>query len=796
MLKDVFFAFRMLRKSPVFTIAAILTLMLGIGANTAIFSVTYHVLGDLPYPDSDRLVKLYTPDLERGIRWNPSLPDLLDIRDQANGLEALEAFRYRGALVDGDPESRASVVHSTSGFLNLLGAQAQKGRLFSREDWDAESPPAAVLSYQFWVSRYGGDDEAIGEVIRLNDTPYTIVGVAEPITGPLLRRHDVFIPWLIEQDRQRTSRGLRGGINAMGKLEQDVSLAQAQAELDVIGEELRRQYPQTSGKLAPEYVSLYEEVVGEAQPTLLALTGASVLILLIAVANIANLMLARGSRRQAELAIRSALGAGRLRLARLLLSEALLLSLVGGGAGLVAAWFLINAFVGNSPIHVPRLEEVGVDTQVILTSLTVSILSGLLFGLAPLLFLNNASGPQGLKDGGRQAGSKGLRSQSALAVVQVALSLILLTGSGLMVRSFMALQGVPLGIDFRQIVVLGSGSLRVGNFSDRPQRLQTVNRILENIQAAPGVESATVTSQAPLTGGWGANDVTVLTGPRRGASASPDLVGVAPNFFEFFTSTAQQGRTFTAQDGDFADSMVVADAKLAEQLWPGQSAVGQKLSFAENEAEVIGVVEPIRYGDLAEEIRPKLYTLLQHSSSAFGDTFLVRHRGDPEPIIEMLRNRVKEVDPTYRISQLQPLQAFYEKWLVKPRFYLLLLGGLGLLALAVAVVGVYGIMAYSVNRRISEIGIRMALGARRSNIFKLFYRRTALHLALGLTLGLLGALWLTRYLEALLFQTEPTDLVALVSTAALLAAAATMAVLLPVRRAVRINPARTLRDEG
>ncbi|HSR68321.1 MAG TPA: ADOP family duplicated permease [Acidobacteriota bacterium] len=793
MLNDFSFALRMLRKSPLFTFAAVLTLTLGIGANTAIFSITHEVLGDLPYPDYERLVRLYTPDLEHRYRLDPSLPDLLDIRDRATRLEAIEAFYTRVAPL-GDDGQRAVTVHSSSGFLSLIGARAHRGRLLSQSDWDANAPAAAVLSFEFWVSRYGGDDEAVGQVIGIGDRQYTIVGVAEPVMGPLLRRHDIFVPWSMEAQRASASRGARGGIRTLGKLGQGVSLSQAQAQLRVIGEELAQDYPESSGGVRPELVSLYDEIVGEAEPSLLALSGASLLILLIAVANIANLMLARGSRRRREMSIRSALGAGRLRLARLLLSEALLLSIFGGLAGLGAAWFLVKTFVASTPIHVPRLNEVGVDLEVILASLGVSILSGLLFGLAPLIFVRQVTSARGLSGSGSAADPGRLRGQSGLAVAQLALSLILLTGSGLMVRSFLALQSVPVGIDYEQIVVLSSGSLSVGHFPDRNQQLDQFNRILEGIEALPGVEAVTLTSQAPLSSSALAEDIEVLTGSNKGSSISCELIGVTGDFFQFFGSSALQGRLFRPQDRDFADSMVVVDSKLAERLWPEQPAVGQRLDFRGSEGEVIGVVEPIRYGDLAADFRPKMYTLQQHSRSAFGGTFLIRHQGDPEPVLAAVRSRVEEIDPSFRIAYLQPLEAFYQQWLVRPRFFLLLLGGLGVLALIVASVGVYGVMSYSVSRRLNEIGIRMALGARRANIFKLFYRTTAFQLAIGLTLGLLGALWLTPFLESLLFQIRPGDPLALLSTALVLSLAATLAILIPVRRAVRVDPARTLRE--
>ncbi len=813
--QDVRFTWRGLRRNPGFTAAAALTLAIAIGANTAIFSVVHGVLlRPLPYPHADRLVRIYSTHPERGGRGSNSIPDYLDWKQRSTLLEIVEGFRRRIAFVDGDPMQRVSVVESTPAFLDLMGARPVLGRVFQAEDIRADAAPVAVLTYELWMSRFGGDPGILGQAVHLGEptlslrgglieTPYTVIGVAGSVRGPLVDalqtsgQVQMFLPWVVETDPGREHR-TSWTLTVVARMREGVTLAQVQAELDSIGAAVRDEYPDSHLPVADP---LYETTVTRVRPTLLALFGATGLILLIAVSNIANLLLARGSTRRAEIAIRAAVGATRGRLVRLLLTESLVLSMLGGIGGIALAYAALRTLRSLSPVWIPRLQEIDLDGTVLSVSLAVTIASGMLFGLAPALLLRRTLAVTGRRESGAPEIDRGWL-RSTLVVIQLALSLVLLTGSGLMTRSVLALQGVPIGIDYRQIVTFGLGPGGSGFMLGRlgptvAPRLQQYRDALEHVRAIPGVRAATLTSQAPLTGSSGSDDIELLSGMRIGHKQRVDLVGVTEDFFTFFGSRAVAGRLFEPADARRADNVVVVDAEVAKVLWPDERAVGQRVRVFNVDSEVIGVVEPIRYGSLTTEMRPKLFVPFTRSGavSILGGTVLVRHDGDPEPILAAIDSRLKEIDESLRPFDAQSLEALYDQYLREPRFYLFLLGVLGGLGLAVAAVGVYGVVAYSVARRTGEIGIRLALGARRLHIIGLFCRRTMALVACGVGAGLVGSMWLARDIEGLLFQVESTDPVAIGSMAGLLAATALVATLVPTRRALRIDPAATLRSE-
>ncbi len=821
LMQDLRYACRILTRSPGFAIAVVLTLALAIGANTAIFSAVHGVLiRPLPYPDADRLVRIYTVRGEGEFRDESTIPDYLDWKRRATSFDAMEGFRRDWPVVDGDPDLHIPVVSATPELLDLIGARAALGRLIGDDDIRADAPQVVVLSHEFWTSRFGADPDIVGQSIRLGEARpvfsggiiseeidfavYTVIGVAAPIGGPLPRiggplpgTVQAMVPWVIETDPLRENRN-NWILPIVARLRPGVSVAEAQAELDRIRADLLEEQPE-AGSSIPVAVSLHDATVAAARPGLIALFGATGLILLIAVSNIANILLARGSVRQPELSMRSALGASRLRLARFLLTESVLLSLLGGIGGVVLGYAGVRALVSLEPAWIPRLQEIALDGTVLAAALGIAIASGLLFGLVPVLFLREVPMWRGGAAGGEPTGGRGW-FRSGLIVSQIALSFVLLAGSGLMIRSFLALRGVPIGIDSDQIVTftLGGGGFSIGPSGPaRVARVQQYREALDHVRAIPGVRDATLTSQPPLTGSSGSISIDIVSGVRNGETLSRiDLVGVTENFFEFFGNTPIAGRLFEPADAARADSVVV-DAKMAAIIWPDEPAVGQRVRFYNNESEVIGVVEPIRYGDLVQEKRGKLFHLIDHPGGGmFGSAALVRHDGESEPILAQIETRLNEVaDDSLSPADLQPLRALYDGYLREPRFYVLLFGGLGFLGLAVAAVGVYGVIAYSVEQRTHEIGVRMALGAGRLQIAGLFCLRTMFLMGLGIGGGLLGAAWLTRYLESLLFEIEPADPVAWVSVATLLAATAVAATLVPMRQALSVDPAATLRPE-
>jgi len=456
--------------------------------------------------------------------------------------------------------------------------------------------------------------------------------------------------------------------------------------------------------------------------------------------------------------------------------------------------------VSLEPAWIPRLAEISMDGTVLATTLAASLSSGLVFGMAPVLLHSNAAMWRGGTVGGEPEGGRG-RLRSGLIVAQIALSLVLLAGAGLMIRSFLALQGVPVGIDYEQTISFSLGPryfLLSPSGSGRVARLQQYRDALAYARAIPGVRDATLTSQPPLTTSGGSISVDIMSGLRSGETHSRvGVIAVERNFFGFFQREATEGRLFEPADAFRADSVAVVDSNMAAAIWPNESAVGQRVRFYGTVSEVVGVVEPIRYSELAGDMIPKLFHLMDRAGGGmFGSTALVRHDGDPEPIMAAIEARLREqADEAVAPTDLQPLAALYDQFLREPRFYALLFGGLGLLALAVAAVGVYGVIAYSVEQRTGEIGIRVALGAGRVRLLMLFCRQTIVLVLLGMGVGTLGAVWLTRYLESLLFETEPVDAATFVGMAALLAATAVAATLIPMRRVFRIDPAATLRGD-
>ncbi len=821
-MQDLRYACRVLTRNPGFAIAVVLTLALAIGANTAIFSAVHGVLiRPLPYPDADRLVRIYTVQTEGGNRSASAIPDYLDWKQLATSFEAMEGIRQRELIMDGDPVLRIPVISGTPELLALIGARAALGRMIGDDDIRADAPQVVVLSHEFWTSRFGADPDVVGRSIRLGAARlvssggllteeidfavYTVIGVAAPIGGPLQRINrplpgtvQAIVPWVIETEPRRDIRRI-AILPIVARLRPGVSVAEAQAELDRIRADLREERPEARSPI-PVAVSLHDATVAAARPALIALLGATGLILLIAVGNIANILLARGSVRQPELSMRSALGASRLRLARFLLTESVLLSLLGGIGGVVLGYAGIRALVSLEPVWIPGIEEIALDGTVLTAALGIAIASGLLFGLAPVLFLREVPMWKGGAGGGEPASGRGW-FRNGLIVSQIALSFVLLAGSGLMIRSFLALRGVPIGFDPEQIVTfsLGRANILMGPSGPaRVARVQQFREALEQVRAIPGVRGATLTSQAPLTRSAVGSSIEIISGLRRGETHSfVEMVGVTEDFFEFFRSTPIAGRLFESADASRAGSVVVVDADMAAIIWPDEAAVGQRVRFYDNESEVIGVVEPIRYGDLVQEKRGKLFHLIDHPGGGmFGSAALVRHDGESEPILAQIETRLNEVaDDSLSPADLQPLRALYDGYLREPRFYVLLFGGLGFLGLAVAAVGVYGVIAYSVEQRTHEIGVRMALGAGRLQIAGLFCLRTMFLMGLGMGGGLLGAAWLSRYLESLLFEIEPADPVAWVSVATLLAATAVAATLVPIRRALSVDPAATLRHE-
>ncbi len=818
LLREFRYAFRRIAKDKAQTATIVATLALTIGANTAIYSAVHGILiRPLPYPEPERLVRVHTsryhPLEDREYGDESSIPDFRDWKGNTATFAAMEGIRHIWLVDDSESPADVSAVRVTPGFLALVGARAQSGRLLASMDLRPGAPPVAVLTHAYWMSRYGGDDRVVGQSIRLGEpraesdggvfrypidyAVYTVIGVAAPLSGPLTEDLEVFVPWNMETDPLRENRNTFH-LPIVGQLRPGVSVEEAQAELDRIRADLNREQS-GAGVSAPLVESLHDRTVAEVRPALLVLQGATALLLLIAVTNVANVLLLRGSSRKSQLLVDAALGANRWRLAGGHVAESIILSVAGALAGLGVAHVCLRTLRAVSPGWIPRLDEVALDGAVLSVTFLVAAGCGLLLALAPMVGLRRNL----MWKGGSVATAGGARHRrllNGLVVAQVTLSFVLLVGTGLMLRSFVALRGVPIGIDPRQVVTFsfGPGSITAGPSGPaRSRMLQQYREASEHLAEIPDVRGVTLTSQAPLEGSAVAVSVEILTGLRQGETTSPvELVAVAENFFEFVGSQVVAGRLFLESDAARASDVVVVDSELARVMWPAESPLGQRVRIYGQDSEVIGVVEPIRYAGLEDELRPKLYHPLERAGGgAFGTTGLVRHDGGAQAMISRIEARLATLGDDVAPVDPRPLEAVYDEYLSEPRFYVWLSTALGLLALTVAGVGVYGVTASVVAERKNEFALRMALGGAWFQIVRSFYRRHAVLLVLGLGLGLLGAAWLTRYLRGLLFEIQPADSTAWIATAIVLSLATLVAASIPLTRALRVDPAAHLHRE-
>ncbi len=813
LLREFRYASRRLATDRAQTATIVATLALAIGANTAIYSAVHGILiRPLPYPEPERLVRVQTVVEGRETPGRSTVPDFLDWKRNATTFDSMEGSRLRRWLDDNQPPAEVMALGVTPEYLDLVGARAQAGRLLAPSDMSPGAPPVVVLTHAFWMRRYGGDDEVVGQSVRFGEprgafeggiveyeidfAVYTVVGVARPLDGPLTADVDGFVPWIIETDRWRENR-TNWSLPVIGRLRTGVSIDDTQRDLDRIRAGLSREQSGDAVSI-PIVEGLQDELVAEARPALLLLQGATALFLLIAISNIANVLLLRGSSRQSRLSVQAALGASRWRLACANIAESVMLALLGALGGVGVAYVSLRTLLVIAPQRIPRLDAIALDGAVLTVTLAVAFGSGLLIGLLPVVLLRRMlvwrGGAVGLT-----GGLRGRRVRAGLLAVQIGLSFVLLVGTGLMLRSFVALRGVPIGIDTDQVVTfsLGRGGFLLGpSGPGRIRALQEYRNALERVGGIPEVRAVTLTSQPPLTGSAGSTSVEILTGSRRGEEqAAVEIVAVAENFFEFAGSRTVAGRPFGESDAVRADDVVVVDAELARLVWPDEPAVGQRIRFFGHESEVIGVVEPIRYAALQAEFRPKLFHPLGRDGGVFGSTVLVRHDGDAGAMMSRVDTLLAPLGDNVAPSGWQPLGARYEEYLSEPRFYVTLAAALGLLALVVAAVGVYGVTASSVTERTNEIALRTALGATEFRIVGLFYSRHAVFLAVGLGLGLLGAAWLTRYLRGLLFEIQPADPTVWIATAIGLSLVTFIAASIPMARAVRVDPAAHLHRE-
>ncbi len=794
---------RMLLKQPGFTLIAVLTLALGIGANSAIFSVVNAVLlRPLPYREPDRLLALWVSNPERGVTSRPvSTPDFDDWRAQNRVFEAIAAYPAVDTtgmtLTDQGAAEQLSTGYVTADFFTLLGVQAALGRALLPHEHEPGHDQVVVLSHGLWRQRFGADSGIVGKTLTLDGRGFTVVGVMPPGLQMPAANVDIWVSLsLIGPDRVPRVRG-NAWLAVVARLKPGVTREQAHADMTTIARGLEQRYPDSNrGLNAVTLISLHEHLVGNAQPALLAIFAAVGFVLLIGCANLSNLQLARFEQRHKELAIRAAIGAGRGRLLRQLLTESILLALLGGALGLLVAVWGKDLLLSFAPAGIPRLGESGLDTRALGFTLLISSLTGVIFGLAPAARLSGVELNEALKEGGKGAAGarrKGLRD--ILVVAEVALALVLVIGAGLVAKSLYRLLRVDPGFKAENALTL---QVNVPTYRE-PQRAQYVaflQQALERVEQTPGVQAVGMVRPLPLRGAGESTNFTVAGRPPSPPGQEPVAARrmISPNYFRAMGIALLAGRDFNAQDRGGAQPVAIISQNLARQFFPGQDPVGRSLNLPGAARVIVGVVADVRLQGLSLDATPTIY--VPHAQDPRrGMTFVVRTDGDPLSLAGAIRSAIQTVNKDQPVIRIETMEQVVATSLGQSRFSAILLSLFAALALALAAVGIYGVMAYSVTQRTREIGLRMALGATSRDALRLVIAQGLKLALIGVALGLTGAVALTRSLKALLFGVSATDPLTFGGVAALLTVIALLACYIPARRAAKVDPMEALRCE-
>jgi putative ABC transport system permease protein len=807
-LQDLRYAGRMLSKQAGFTAVAALTLALGVGANTAIFSVVEAVLlRPLPYRHAERVVVVWENNRVRSRSHNVVNPaTFLDWKDQAKSFDEMAAFvdqRYNltGA---GEPEEVPSQV-ATPNLFRLLGAEAALGRTFTPEDVAAGREDVAVISHGLWQRRFGGKPDVIDRVISLNGTNVTLIGVMPPgfkwfvkensLTG---KPAELWRPMTFtEEHRVRRGRYL----SAVARLAPGASPEQAQAEMDALAARFESQYPDFSTGWGVTLVPLRDQLAGEIKPALLVLLGAVGFVLLISCVNVASLLLARAAGRHKEMAVRSAMGAGRRRIIRQLLTESLLLAFLGGSLGLLLSRWCVQALVALSPANLIDAGQVGVNLPVLAFTLAVSLLTGIVFGLVPALEASRVKLSDTLKESsrGNAGSSRGRRMRDVLVVAEVGLALVLLVGAGLMARSFLRLSAVDPGFDATNLLTMRV-VLPTSKYSDDGKIVAFFRETLGNLRTLPGVRSASAVSALPFADLGAATSFAIEGRPVPSAGNEPvtDVRVVDEEYFRTMNIPVLAGRTFNAREAVEDGKVAVINQAMARTYFAGENPVGKRIVVNMGDepepTEIIGVVGDARYSSLDAELRPMVYWTppqLAYSSMMI----ILRTSVEPESLAGAARREILSIDKDQPVSDVRPMESWLSESVSRARFGTLLLGGFAGLALILAAIGIYGVMSHAVAQRQSEIGVRMALGAQARDVLRLVIRQGLALVLAGVALGLLGAFALTRVLSSLLYGVSATDPLTFAAIALLLIAVSWLACYIPAKRAARLDPLTALRYE-
>ena len=802
-MNDLKFAFRQLLKNPGFTAVAVLTLALGIGANTAIFSVVNGVLlRPLPFPAADQLVMIHTTHQRNGQsqRFESVFdPDFKEWNEQNHVFEFMGAYGSgQATLLSGGEPERIGSAEVTVDFFSLLGVKALAGRTFVPEEHQPGGPRAVMLSEGLWRNRFGADQSIIGRAITLDGKSVMVVGVL-PGGFHFPADCDVWTSLVLD-----TSRG-NAIHRALARLKPGVTLERAQVEMDTIARRLVQARPASATGNGVSLVSLQEQIVGKARSMLFVFLGAVGFVLLIACANVMNLLLSRAAARRKEIQVRVALGAGRARIARHLLAESVLLAVAGGVLGLLLAVWGLGLLIALMPSNlVPRIGEVGLDLRVLGFNFALSLLTGIAFGLVPAWQASRTDANEALKEGGRSQ-SSGVRHRflrQTLVAAEIAVSIVLLIGAGLMLKSFARLREVKLGFNPERTLTLNL-SLPRANYSS-PDRIKAFyQEVLDRVRVLPGVRLAGFANAVPLGGGsWRIYGDFSVEGQPPPENLWTSKIAASPDYFHAIGIPLLKGRLFAETDDDRAPAVGIISERLARQLWPnGGDPLGKRITLGIGPVswlEIVGVVGDVRQDDLRAEPAPGLYVPYRQVSEAFfidAVTFVVRTFEEPHSLAATVRKTIQTVDSTLPVFDIHTMEEWVSFKVAHPRFNTWLLGSFSVIALVLALVGIYGVVSYGVTQRTQEIGIRLALGARGQEVVKMVVRQGMKAVIVGVLCGTIAAVALTRFLAAQLYSVTPTDPVTFASVVMIFIGVALAACCIPAIRAARIDPMEALRCE-
>ena len=814
LLQDVRYGIRRLLKQPIITIVAIISLGLGIGVNTSIFSVVNAVLlRPLPYQDSERLMFVWETNSQAiaalmGIQnHNQVAPaNFLDWTTQNTSFDGMAGIRFLSFNLTGDdrPERIPGAI-VTQNFFSLLGVKPAVGRTFLPEDAQPERQRVVVLSTGLWQRRFGGDQNVIGRQLNLNNESFSVIGVM-PAEFQYPENAEL---WVLSRLAVPEAPGAANAnlltnrqahyLLVLGRLKQGVTIQQAQADMTKISANLQSQFPETNAEAGARVVSMHEEIVGDIKPALKILLAVVAFVLLIACANIANLLLARASSLSKEIAVRVALGASRVRIIRQLLTESTLLALAGGVLGLLLAYEGIQMLVALNPGDIPRVKEINLDFNVLGWTILLSVLTGVLSGLAPALQVSRPNLNETLQEGGRGAdpGAARHRVRNLLVILEVAVSLVLLTGAGLLIKSFINLQRVNPGFNPENVLTMRV-SLPAYKYPAPDQKKTFTTELLQRVKHLPGVESAAISTALPLSTDEAASSFTVEGQPPPSDGSFPiaNFRTVSPDYFQVLQIPVLKGRVFTDADTKDIQSVAVINQTMARNVFGDQDAIGKRIFIGgdTNPSEIVGVVGDVRHRSLDAELKPEMYVSYLQAPAGF---FMLAVRTGLEPLsmVGAVRNEVLAIDKDQPVSGVKTMSQLRSESLASLRFNTVALSIFAGLGLVLAAVGIYGVMAYSVGQRTHEIGIRMALGAQPGAVMRLVLGQGMLLVLIGVVLGLALSFGMTRIMASLLYGVSATDPMTFVFVAVALSLVALLANYIPARRATKVDPLIALRDQ-